>query len=130
VLQQNVDFILLAEERAYDLDAAAIYRIEKLRGAELFENVLQRQLAQQFVLMPADRLFSRGQRQDRGIRAQASDLGIDPFPKLGVADKEDDLVDALQVGFLVSGFAVQGTGLAAAAAAPDPLCRFRILNQE
>src|SRR5262249_27274615 len=40
VLQQDVDFILLMEERADDLDTPPIYGIEELRRAELVEDIL------------------------------------------------------------------------------------------
>ena len=50
MLQENMDFLALAEQRANALDFLDIQRVEQLRGAELREDIGELQVAQQRIV--------------------------------------------------------------------------------
>src|SRR5574342_379888 len=80
--------------------------------------------------MIADRSFSGRKRENRKLALEAANQRVDPLPQRAAADKQDHLIDALQVGFLVGGLVVEIARLAAAAAPSDASGRFRVLDQE
>jgi len=125
-----VDLVLFAEQRADFFHALAVDRVEELGRAKLFENIFQRQLAEELVFMRAEGFFPRRERQNREIGPQAPQESIDALPELPIAHEQNDLMHPLEVGFLIGVFVSEVAPLAAAAAPPDAPRRLGFLHQE